>query len=136
MLKMKTLLITILLLLPLSFANAVVDFSTLKISLSDNMQRDCTVSNTDILGCYFPATDQIFIDQNLSLITLRVVLLHEVGHFLMKDVVLEEYQRVFSNWDCQTLPCLQETAATYFTLWMDKIPMQESYQQFFTSLFK
>lgn len=133
---MKTLIIIILLLLPLSFGNAKVDFSGLSFVLSDDIQLHCRTTSLDTQGCFLEESDAIVISNLVDIRYIRTVLLHEIGHFLMKDVSLEEYQAVFSEWMCQEKECLRETAAIYFTLWLDKIPMFDKYQKFFLSLFQ
>jgi len=57
------------------------DISTLKVNISQDIAKDCTVGY-HVQGCYFEGTKQIYIANDLDAYQFKMVFWHEIFHFL------------------------------------------------------
>ena len=87
------------------------------------------------LGCFNPNNQTISIRTDLNLVTLRFVITHEIGHFLMQNITLKEYQEV---WGEGTLHELSERAANQFNtyIWLRHDYLTDKEVKFFNQFFK
>ncbi len=85
------------------------NLADLNFDLSADMQKDCQMATS--LGCFDPNKQEIFISSIVKPEAIIFVLTHEIGHFLLQDTTLEQYQEVFGQ---GSLVELQEKAANYF----------------------
>ena len=144
--KQIFLLAVILIFLSYSFPASAKDLSALKISASDDINKDCfqIVDNYDpIRGCY--QSNQIYISSNVPLSHLPFVFFHEIGHYLMEEIDFassdrdpnsEKIYKKYINPVPQKLldQRINEIAADNFALWILGARFPEKQEKFFIDL--
>ena len=143
---MKKTLLFLIIFLFYSFPALAKDLSALKISISDDINKDCFQITDDydpIRGCY--QSNQIYISSNVPLSHLPFVLFHEIGHYLMEEIDFassdsdpnsEKIYKKYLNPVPQKLldQRISEIAADDFALWMLGARYSEKMEKFFIDL--
>lgn len=136
----------ILIFLSFSFPAQAKDLSVLKISVSNDINKDCLQIIDDydpIRGCY--QANQIYISSNVPLSHLPFVLFHEIGHYLMEEIDFassdsdpdsEKIYKKYINPVPQKLlnQRIKEIAADNFALWMLGAKYSDKTEKFFIDL--
>ena len=91
---MKKLIFTIILGLSLTGICHANNLQDVNIQFVDNINQSC--NTTEIRGCYYEDTKQIFIDKNDK--NIPFVLFHEICHHLQRNV--QTYQEVQEEYEC------------------------------------
>ena len=125
---MKYLLVIIIL---LSVAFPVSAF-TFRVKTFNDLTGYCP-SGSKALGCIYN-TGMIYLDNDIPPIYFQHYLVHEIGHWFLKDLTYKDYQRYFGNGSLYTL---QERGANRFSYYVrNGIYYSPAEKQLFDDLLK